>query len=192
MENIKRVVNFLFELVGAKTAPRSGWQRIGIKVPESLADHAALSGQIAYILALMEGANPEHSAALALFGDIARIRTGDENWVSRIYSDTKKKEAAAINAQMSGLSFSGQFNGLFAELEEDKSREAVIAKDASFLDMAIQSKYYAANGNKSATLWFEGAENSLGTESAKQIFAAAKETGVEEWWMELDSIKKKF
>jgi len=56
MENIKKIVNLLIELAGAKTAPRTGWQRIGIKSPESLADHAALSGQIAYILAAMEGA----------------------------------------------------------------------------------------------------------------------------------------
>jgi putative hydrolase of HD superfamily len=192
MENIKKIANFLFELAGAKITARTGWQRIGIKVPESLADHCALSGQIAFVLAAMEGANAERAAALAIFHDTAELRLGDANWVARIYNDYKKQEGKVQSDQIDGLSVAPQMKGIFDELREGKTKAAQIARDADFLDMAIQAKYYAENGNKKALLWIESINDVFKTESAKQIFAAVKNTEIENWWMELVPIKKKF
>ena len=121
-------------------------------MPESLADHRALAGQIAYALASMEGAHADHAAALALFGDMATLRTGESNWVSRIYSGTGKDEEGAIGGQLSGLSFGGQIKSLVDELKDGKTREAAIARDADYLDRAIQAKYYADAGNKNGGL----------------------------------------
>lgn len=192
MENIKKTVNFLFELCGAKTAPRTGWQRIGIKSPESLADHSALSGQIAYVLALMENADPNRAAALALLGGIAKIRTGDENWVSRIYSMEPTRDETVIGGQLSGLPFGENLKLIFDEMKAQKTKEAIVACDANYLDVAIQSKYYADNGNKKALLWIESINDVFQTDSAKEIFAAVKNTGIDDWWMELGPIKKRF
>lgn len=192
MENLKKIVNFLFELCGAKTICRSGWQRIGIKDPESLADHALLSAQIAYILALMEKADPDRAASLALFADRARTRTGDANWVSRIYSPQSESEEKAADSQVSGLPIAEQMSSIFQELKDQKTKEAIVARDADYLDLAIQSKYYADDGNKKALLYLESAGADLKTESARNIFTVIKETGIEEWWMEMEEIKKKF
>lgn len=192
MENIKKIVNFLFELASAKTTARTGWQRIGIKVPESLADHSALSGQIAYILALMEGANPDRAAALALFHDAAELRLGDANWVARIYTDHENRKDKVLNDQLAGLPMMDGLKKIFNELKDIRTKEAIVALDADSLDMAIQARYYFENGNKKAGLWFEGIKNSFRTDSAKQIYALLENVGIEEWWMELEGIKNKF
>jgi putative hydrolase of HD superfamily len=192
MENIKKIVNLLIELAGAKTAPRTGWQRIGIKSPESLADHAALSGQIAYILAAMEGANSDHAAALAMLCDTAQLRAGDQNWVNRIYSDYENEKERAQNDQLDGLPVAGRVKNIFDEIKECKTKEAIVAKDADFLDMVIQAKYYIANGNKKAGLWIESVKNVFRTDSAKEIFESLKNADIEDWWMDLGPIKKKF
>jgi len=192
MKNTKNIANFLIELAGAKTAPRTGWQRIGIKSPESLADHAALSGQIAYVLAAMEGANPDRAAALAIFCDVAQLRAGDQNWVNRIYSDYENEKEKAQNDQLDGLPVAGRMKDIFNEIKECKTKEAIIAKDADFLDMAIQAKYYIANGNKKAGLWIESIKNVFRTDSAKEIFESLKSANIEDWWMDLEPIKKKF
>jgi len=192
MENIKKTVNFLIELAGAKTAPRTGWQRIGIKTPESLADHCALSGQIAYILAAMEGANAERAAALALFHDVDELRIGDQNWVGRAYGDLKNQEAGARKDQLDGLPVGPKIMDLQNEAEDCKTKEAQIACDANLLDMAIQAKYYVANGNKKANLWAESVKGAFKTESAKQIFARLDGAEIEDWWMEIPSIKERF
>lgn len=192
MENIKKVANFLFELAGAKTTPRTGWHRIGINLSESLADHSALSGQIAYVLAAMEGANPDHAVALAIFHDTAELRLGDANWVARIYNDHKNQKERVQRDQINGMSVAPRMKAIFEELKDIKTLEAQVAVDADYLDMAIQAKYYADNGNKKALLWIESIADVFKTESAKQIFAAVKNTDIEDWWMELESIKKKF
>ena len=192
MENIKKVANFLFELAGAKTTPRTGWHRIGINLSELLADHSALSGQIAYVLAAMEGANPDHAVALAIFHDTAELRLGDANWVARIYNDHKNQKERVQRDQINGMSVAPRMKAIFEELKDIKTLEAQVAVDADYLDMAIQAKYYADNGNKKALLWIESIADVFKTESAKQIFAAVKNTDIEDWWMELESIKKKF
>jgi len=182
----------MMELAGAKTTARTGWQRIGIKTPESLADHSALSGQIAYVLALMEGANADRAAALSLFHDQAELRIGDANWVARTYIDHESMKVAAIGDQINGLPIAAGLSSLQDELKAGQSKEAVIAYDADWIDMAIQSKYYADAGNKKALLWLESIQDNIRTESGKEILAAIKNTGIEDWWMEMDSIKKKF
>lgn len=193
MENIKKIANFLFELAGAKTTPRSGWHRIGIKVPESLADHSALSGQIAYVLALMEGANPDRAAALSIFHDMAELRVGDQNWVARLYSTNHRQiTEKATNDQLSGLPGGRQIKGLFDEMNERKTKESLVAGDADLLDMAIQSKIYADNGSKKALFWFESIKNNFNTGAAKEIYFSLGTAGMEDWWMELESIREKF
>jgi|GEM_PF-1645438 len=58
--------------------------------------------------------------------------------------------------------------------------------------MAIQAKCYITNGNKKAKLWLESIGDVFKTDSAKDLFAAIKDADIEDWWMELESIKKKF
>jgi len=133
MKNTKNIANFLIELAGAKTAPRTGWQRIGIKSPESLADHAALSGQIAYVF----GGNGRAPIRIApprwrYFVDVAQLRAGDQNWVNRIYSDYENEKEKAQNDQLDGLPVAGRMKDIFNEIKECKTKEAIIAKDADF------------------------------------------------------------
>jgi 5'-deoxynucleotidase YfbR-like HD superfamily hydrolase len=120
------------------------------------------------------------------------LRLGDANWVARIYVDRENQKEKAQNDQLDGLSVAPQMKVIFDELKECKTKEAQIAWDADFLDMAIQAKYYADNGNQKALLWIESITDVFKTESAKDIFAAIKNTGIEDWWMELEPIKKKF
>lgn len=195
MENSKKIANFLMELAGAKTTARTGWQRIGIKNPESLADHSALSAQIAYVLAVMEGADPERAAALSLFHDLAELRLGDSNWVARVYSSGEKgdfEEKRAETDQTDGLPFGGELEGLLSEAKEKKTKEAIIAKDADYLDMAIQAKYYAENGNQKALLWLKSVKNHFSTRSAQELCFLIENTGIEEWWTDIEDIRKKF
>ncbi|MCU0652632.1 MAG: HD domain-containing protein [Candidatus Pacebacteria bacterium] len=192
MDNIKKIANFLFELAGAKTTARTGWQRIGIKVPESLADHAGVSGQIAYVLALMEDADPDRAAALSLFHDTAELRLGDANWVARVYTDYENKKERAVADQLRDLPVGEQMKSVFDELKEMKTKEARVAQDADFLDMAIQSRYYSENGNQKAALWYESIDGYFSTKSAQDLYVLIGKAGMEEWWMEIDAIRKKF
>ena len=187
MDMFKRIADFLFELNEQKRSPRSGWQRIGIKSPESLAEHTAACAQIAYVLAAMEGANPDHAAALALFHDASEVREGDHNWITRIYRGTNGKAGAAL-AQIEGLPMSANLAAAFQELEDGKTKEAIVVHDADFLDLALQAKVYEQSGCRSALFFINGMRDSLKTDSAKKILAAIEQSNIQDWWLAIPEI----
>jgi putative hydrolases of HD superfamily len=194
MEIIKKIVNFLFELNEAKRTPRNGWHRAGIKNSESVAEHLAAAGQIAFVLAQMENANAERAAALALFHDIAEIRTGDEDLISQIYCDKAGSETAALEAQVNDLPMAGSFKNIFKEIKERKTKEAIIAKEADLLELAIRAKIYARSGYKAALFCIDGIRDGLKTDSAQKLLAAIEVSEMEDWWQaipEISSIAQK-
>jgi len=188
MDIIKKITNFLFELNVAKLTPRRGWQKIGVKYPESIAEHSALAAQIAFVLAQMENANAERATTLALFHDIGEIRVGDNDWVSRIYQNKNDAEEKAFKAQISRLPAAQNLQQLFGELKAQKTKEAVIAKDADLLELAIQAKVYAESGYRTAPLFIDGMRHNLKTESAKKLFAAIEKNEIADWWLAIPEI----
>ena len=185
---MKKVVNFLFELNEAKRTPRSGWHRTGIKNAESLAEHSAVCAQIAFLLGEMEGANAEHCALLALFHDVGEIRTGDEDWISRIYKNKNDSEGKAFLAQSADLPMGGKLKSFFDEIKKQKTKEAIIAKDADLLELAVQAKFYTQSGYESAALFIDGMRDNLKTESAKKLLVEIEKSKIEDWWMAIPEI----
>ncbi len=47
MKNLKKIINWFFEISLLKKIQRSGWRNIGIENPDSVAEHAFLTSQIA-------------------------------------------------------------------------------------------------------------------------------------------------
>jgi putative hydrolase of HD superfamily len=188
MEIIKKIANFLFELNESKRTPRNGWHRAGIKNSESVAEHSAVAGKIAFVLARMENANAERAATLALFHDIAEIRTGDEDLISQIYCDKASSEVRALEAQVSDLPMSESFKNIFKEIKERKTKEAIIAKDADLLELAIQAKVYAGFGHTPALFCIAGIHNGLKTDSAQKLMSEIEKSKIEDWWQSIPEI----
>lgn len=190
MNPIQKIVNFLFELNEAKRTPRSGWQRLGIEFPESIAEHACGCAQIAYILALMEGVDAERAAVLGLFHDIGEIRTGDNNWIGRIYLDKRDNEIKALSAQMKSLPLNGALSELIEEQFNKSTKEAIVAKDADILELVIQARTYIATGCKAAQIFIDSNVPNLKTESAKRLLPLIEKTNLEDWWLQIPEIKE--
>lgn len=187
--NFKKIANFLFELNEAKRTPRSGWHRTGIKNAESLAEHSSVCAQIAFLLGEMEGANAEHCALLALFHDIGEVRTGDEDWISRTYKNKSDSEEKAFLAQSADLPMGGKLKSFFDEIKKQKTKEAIIAKDADLLELAVQAKFYTQSGYESAMLFIDGMRANLKTESAKKLLVEIEKSKIEDWWMAIPEIR---
>jgi putative hydrolases of HD superfamily len=71
------VAGFLFEMGQLKQQRRSGWQLLGITVPESVADHSARAAMTGVILAAIDGADVGRTALLCVFHDAHETRIGD-------------------------------------------------------------------------------------------------------------------
>ena len=184
MKNLfKDVALFIFEIGKLKHLPRSGWRNIGVENPVSVAGHQLRSAQLAYILAEMEGGvDSEKVCCMMVVHDNAETRIGDFDKIASMYLPKKEAEAKAFSDQLDLLpeKIKQKWSGYFDEFENGITKEAVIAKDADLLEMAFQAKHYHDLGHPIGR-WIERVEESLQTNSAKEILKELKETNFIEW-----------
>lgn len=182
--NMKKIVNFIFELSQLKRQVHSGFQLAGIKNPPTVAEHAARAAQIGYILAVMEGADPEKVVAMLVIHDNAEARVGDQNKVAARYYSVKKAESKAFADQLKNLGgeIEKKWKKYFYEFEERTTKEGIIARDADWLETAFQAKEYLDVGYKFVSNWIDNVEKALETKSAKMIIKEMKKTEFTDWW----------
>ena len=179
----KGIARYLFELGQLKRVRRSGWWVAGVDQPESVAEHSFRTAAIAYVLAELEGANPEKAAAIALFHDTGETRVNDQPRVGKTYVDWSGAEEKVIEDQLQRLpaGLGDKIRALYSEGAAKNSPEARIAKDADRLECLIQAREYEDRGHHAAREWIENALASLETEAAKKIGAQCASADPVDW-----------
>lgn len=178
---------FLHEAGHLKNLPRAGWLLLGIRHPESVAEHSFRVGVIGMALAAMEGADPGRTAALCLMHDVHEARIGDVPSVGRAYVTTAVPQAvtahqtAALPDELADL-----FQGITAEYEDAETLESKVAHDADKIETLLQAREYATQGYASEP-WQDTSVQALRTESAKQLAQAITSSDARGWWMNFAS-----
>jgi putative hydrolases of HD superfamily len=183
--DIKKVVNFIFELGQMKRQVHAGWWKIGIKQPETVAEHVFRAAQIGYILAVMEGdADPEKVVTIIMLHDNAETRIGDQDKVAARYFSNGEAEKKAFMEQTEFLSAEIQkkWQAYFNMYEERNTKEGIIAKDADWLEQAFQAKEYVDTGYKAAQNWIDNVAAAVETESAKKIISEMQKIEFTQWY----------
>lgn len=189
--NSKKLVNFFFEVLSLKMQPRSGFQRVGIRNPDSVAEHSFCATQIAYFLAKIEKADVLRVVLMTLFHDNGEARVGDSNWIQKVYMNSDKAESKAFFDQIKGLDGDNELKQIYSEYLEQKTKEAKIVNDADRLELALQAKVYLEQGNKIAKLWIENIRSLLKTKTAKDFLKIIERADFNEWWQGIGKIKKR-
>lgn len=173
---------FLHEAGHLKNLPRSGWLLLGIRQPESVAEHSFRVGLVGIALAAMEGADPGRTAALCLMHDVHETRIGDVPSVGRGYVTTAVPQAVTAH-QTAGMpdALSSVFHELTAEYEAADTLESRVAHDADKIETLLQATEYATQGYGSEP-WQETSIQALRTESAKQLAQAIVTSDARGWW----------
>ena len=189
---MKNIANFIFELGHLKRVRRSGSWLMGVKDPESVAEHAHRATIIGRILAELEKADTNKVTTMLLLHDVPETRINDIHKVGARYLDFKKAEVASLNDQVKNLpdNLSKEMKNLFLELEERKTKEAIIAKEADYLEVAFQAKEYMEQGYKDAQIWIDNVDKVLVTKSAKELMKQLKKTSYNDWWKGLKKVPK--
>ena len=103
---VHSLVKFIFEALHLKHVKHEGWRLIGVESPDSVAEHSLCGAQIAYILAKMEGANPEKCATMLIWHDMPETRIGDlHRNASKYLTNKQAAEEEALHDQVSELDF---------------------------------------------------------------------------------------
>ena len=179
-EQLTRLTDFLFEVGMLRKTPRTGYQFLGTGA-ENVAEHSFRTAVIGYALAHMVGADPARTALLCLFHDLHEARTGDFNYVSRAYNDSRRTQA--LEHALSGTGLSESVLALWHELEDVESPEARLAQDADQLDLMLNLKEQLDLGNAYAGKWLAAAVQRLRTEPGKALGERIMQTDHTDWWV---------
>ncbi len=188
MDKLEQVAHYLFEIGHLKRLRRSGWWRMGVDSPESVAEHTFRTAIIGYVLATLEGADPERTASICLFHDVAEARIGDVSWLARRYlASAQEAEGFAFREQVGHLpqSLAQSILGLFEEKERQSSREAQLARDADLLECLLQAQEYAAQGYAKGMEWAQMCRDGLHSESARALADLCLQVDPGAWFQSL-------
>ncbi len=178
-KKLKEIIDFLFEVGMLKKTPRTGFQFLG-SGKESVAEHSFRTAIIGYILAKIEGVDWKKVLLMCLFHDLHEARTGDFNYVNRIYN--KCDEIKALRDALHFTGIEDEILPLLQELNNVSSYEAVLAHDADQLDLILSLKEEHDLGNKYAMTWIKYALKRLRSDIGKRIAELIKDTDHTDWW----------
>ena len=194
-EELASLSRFIFEIGQLKRTPRSGWLKLGVSDPESVADHSFRTAVLGFLLGKLEGRDPYRVAGYCLFHDVAESRTLDLDWLAQKY--LKKKDylsSDAVSDQIDGLpeDLKSVFEDLFKDPGGSDNLE-LISRDADLLELLFQALEITHQGNPLAKKWFYNTLPFLKTDSAKRIGdylekmeQAGKLDRLASWWEEVE------
>jgi putative hydrolase of HD superfamily len=189
---MKNILNLIFEFGQLKRVKRSGWWIAGIKDSESVAEHISRACFIGYLLSKLENVDSEKIVSMIALHDLPESRINDQDKIEARYIDAKEGEKKAFEEQVENLpnNIKNEFLMLHKEFNENKTKEAIVAKDADYLECAVQAKEYLDIGYKKTEDWIDNVGKFLKTKSAKEIFALIKNSDSLEWWKGLKKLPK--
>lgn len=72
----------------------------------------------------------------------------------------------------------------------DNSKEQIVAKDADYLECAIQAKEYLEQGYTHAQDWIDNCKKCVRTESAKRILDIIEKSNSQDWYKDIKRIQR--
>ncbi len=172
---MQNFLDLFLELGKLKTLKRSGWVVEGIENAESIAEHSFRTASITLILASeKKDLDVNKCIKMALIHDIAESQIGDvlvdwktknhkgkmENSANKYHGITQEeKKKIETEAMKNLLSSNSTLYGLWLELEEQKTKEAIFAKSVDKLEMLIQAFEYEKYQKKDLSHWFDDERN---------------------------------
>lgn len=133
----------LLEALRLKELARSGWVRVGVPAPESVAAHSWGVAWLVVVLCPSE-LNRERALAMAVVHDLAEVRVGDLTPHDGVDPREKSARESAVFAEMTrDLPGAADLRALLREYEECATPEARFVKACDKLDMALQASRYA-------------------------------------------------
>ncbi len=133
-----------------KRVIRSGWAKVGVENPESVAEHSYRTALLAMLLADLEGFNAERAMRMALLHDLAESMTGDltPEEKRRLGESYRMREEEAMRHLLRGLpeGLRRRYLELWKEYRRCETPEARLVHMADGLEMVLQALEYEEEG----------------------------------------------
>ncbi|MGA4540890.1 HD domain-containing protein [Uniformispora flossi] len=181
-DNDRGTASFLREMGALKRGKRTGWWIVGVKDPETIAEHSWRTAVIGSVLAMMEGADPGRVALLCTFHDSQETRVGDIPWVGRRYLQAADNREVTVDQLADAHpAVAAGIAAAVDEYERGETIEAQVAHDADRLECMIQGLEYLEQGYANAQEWVDSTRAKLKTASAVALGDASQGLSSTEW-----------
>lgn len=176
-----RTLDLLFEIGTMRHIQRT-WRQFGGLPFANVAEHSFRAAWIAAVLAKDEGADLARTVFLVLAHDFGETRTGDTNYVSRLF--VQQDEALAHQSMSQDTNICDELREAWAELHARKTLESRIAKDADSLDCDLELVEQRASGASLSVALRptrDAVARKLYTDSARKLHAEIWDTDPHRW-----------
>ena len=138
----------VLEAEALKRTVRAGWQRIGVRDPESVADHSWRLALMAMLYADLLGLDAAKAMRIALLHDLGEARIGDKmpgEWTAK---QKHARERRALVAMLKPLprQLQARYQQLWMDYETGTSPEAQLVAELDKLEMIAQGVAYERGG----------------------------------------------
>ncbi len=138
-------IKFLIYAAKLKDIKRSGWIRVGIKNPESVAEHIYGLTVLSMVISDLKKLNIEKMLRLAIIHDLEEAILGDltpkekkkKNNLRRLEEEAVKKVLSSLP-----LNLKRKYYRLWLEYKNASSKEAKLIKELDKLEMVFQALIY--------------------------------------------------
>jgi putative hydrolases of HD superfamily len=173
-----RFVDFAENVSKLKRIARKGWvSQVGVKSPESVADHSFACAVLAMCLGDLKGINTEKLIRLALLHDLHEALIGDYDHFDKQRIGTeqaKKNQEQAIKDVFAALpkAVHEKYICLAEEYIRQETPEAKLVKQIDKLEMILQALQYEKEGYDRTKLqpFWDGVEGTITDPDMKTIF----------------------
>lgn len=180
---LKRDIQLLYEIGSLRFVDRTWKQFLGPYF-QNISEHTLRVVWLSLLIAKYEKAgNLEKIMKMALMHDMAESRTGDANYVTKMYVDQFKDKA--IRDMVSGTSLQKEIFALWQEVERQKSVETRIVSDADKLDPILEYQEQESLGHTVVRKWKNRQTKSLSdrlyTKTGKLLWRAIQKSDPSDW-----------
>lgn len=144
---------------------------MGVRDPESVADHMYRMGVMAFVADYSPGVDRDRCIKMALVHDIAEAIVGDITPSDGVPKDEKsRREREAINHMcniLGGGSRAEEILELWLEYEENSTLEAKVVKDFDKVEMILQALEYEQEQGTNLEDFFQSTAGKFQTDVGK-------------------------
>jgi len=166
--------DFFKIILDLKNVQRKGWiDKIGIKDPESVADHSFSMTLMSMIVSELHGLDTNKIVKMSLLHDLSEANVGD--FIPGEISKTKKLELEndAMRKILTELpnELIKNYQDVWDEFLIGKSEESIFVHEMDKLEMAFQAKQYMDEGNSKEKIqpFIDSANNEIKNKNLKEI-----------------------
>jgi len=167
------LLDFFNTVADLKKIPRKGWkEKVGLRTPESVADHSYNMAVMAMVLSDLREFDTEKILRMALLHDIAESVIGDFTPEEISKKDKRKMENNAMLDILSKLpsKLASNYTKIWKEYQSGNSKEAILVHEIDRLEMALQAQKYRWEGysRKNLEVFFSTAKKEI---KSKEVLA---------------------